>query len=545
MIDNNKVGKIIATLRQDRGMTQQQLAAALSVSHQAVSKWENGAALPDIETMMELTHLFGITVEQLVSGELPVDEPEKKNSKTIDEHIQSFGKFVTNVVDGFRRPVQKDAEAMAEEAEEPVHGPEEEAEPCSEKEASRAEGEFDVRKILKMAPFMSKSALDSFLTDNKDALSADDIERLAPFISRGTLDMLLLNNRDKFSPDDIARLAPFLSKGTLEKLIFSSEEGIDWDTLQKLAPFLKREMVDVLTKAAAKGEKIVHKAFGVGDNTTTDFEKSLENVSRKITAGVEKMARHAQKFGEEIVEGFSAAFGDQPQERAKTNRSRTLRLAALERAMQDDRWDWIAARLSDIQDESVRASVAQTAIDHGMSEWVKTNLPEYAEINDAEAALENGDWEKVSTMLGSMDREYLARAALKAASECRWTWLSENADRLEFGENATRIARLAYESNMRDTVIAFAETKMDEAEIEDLITHMIQRGDYGFAGHLSHLVGSAFLENICTNLACEGKWTCTEEFLPLVEEEGIERLMELAISQGDFTAIDILDKYLE
>ena len=47
MIDNRAVGKTIATLRQNRNMTQQQLAATLNVSHQAVSKWENGQALPE------------------------------------------------------------------------------------------------------------------------------------------------------------------------------------------------------------------------------------------------------------------------------------------------------------------------------------------------------------------------------------------------------------------------------------------------------------------------------------------------------------------
>ena len=71
MIDNRTVGKTIAGLRQAKGMTQQQLAAAMNVSHQAVSKWENGAALPDIQTMVELTQLFGITVEQLISGDVP------------------------------------------------------------------------------------------------------------------------------------------------------------------------------------------------------------------------------------------------------------------------------------------------------------------------------------------------------------------------------------------------------------------------------------------------------------------------------------------
>ena len=50
MIDNRTVGRCIARLRVAKGMTQQGLAAALNVSHQAVSKWETGAALPDMQT---------------------------------------------------------------------------------------------------------------------------------------------------------------------------------------------------------------------------------------------------------------------------------------------------------------------------------------------------------------------------------------------------------------------------------------------------------------------------------------------------------------
>ena len=76
MIDNIAVGKTIARLRQNKNMTQQQLAAALSVSHQAVSKWETGAALPDVQTLMALTRLFGITMEQLLDGEVPEDRVE-------------------------------------------------------------------------------------------------------------------------------------------------------------------------------------------------------------------------------------------------------------------------------------------------------------------------------------------------------------------------------------------------------------------------------------------------------------------------------------
>ena len=79
MIDNIAVGKTIAKLRQNRNMTQQQLAAALNVSHQAVSKWENGAAMPDVQTLMNMTRLFGITMEQLLNGDVPEDRISPKS----------------------------------------------------------------------------------------------------------------------------------------------------------------------------------------------------------------------------------------------------------------------------------------------------------------------------------------------------------------------------------------------------------------------------------------------------------------------------------
>ena len=66
MIDNEKVGSLIASLRQARNMTQQDLADRLIVSHQAVSKWEKGRALPDVQILLRISRLFGITMEELL-----------------------------------------------------------------------------------------------------------------------------------------------------------------------------------------------------------------------------------------------------------------------------------------------------------------------------------------------------------------------------------------------------------------------------------------------------------------------------------------------
>lgn len=61
-------GQKIAALRRERGMTQDALAEALSVTRQAVSKWEADAALPETGKLLPLARLFGCTVDYLLGG---------------------------------------------------------------------------------------------------------------------------------------------------------------------------------------------------------------------------------------------------------------------------------------------------------------------------------------------------------------------------------------------------------------------------------------------------------------------------------------------
>lgn len=56
------IGENIAALRKEKGWTQEQLAEKLSVSAQAVSKWEGGKSCPDISLLPAIAKLFGVTV---------------------------------------------------------------------------------------------------------------------------------------------------------------------------------------------------------------------------------------------------------------------------------------------------------------------------------------------------------------------------------------------------------------------------------------------------------------------------------------------------
>ena len=74
------IGKRIATLRKEKGLTQEDIARKLDVSSQAVSKWENDQSCPDISLLPKLAKVLGVTVDTLLSG-----EEEKTTVKFVPE----------------------------------------------------------------------------------------------------------------------------------------------------------------------------------------------------------------------------------------------------------------------------------------------------------------------------------------------------------------------------------------------------------------------------------------------------------------------------
>lgn len=67
---NMIIGNNIKRIRQNKGVTQEQLGDSIGVSGQAVSKWENGSALPDIQVLPKLADYFGISIDELMGYKL-------------------------------------------------------------------------------------------------------------------------------------------------------------------------------------------------------------------------------------------------------------------------------------------------------------------------------------------------------------------------------------------------------------------------------------------------------------------------------------------
>lgn len=99
---NMTLGKRIATLRKNQGWTQEQLGEKVGVSAQAVSKWENDLACPDITTLPLLADLFGITTDELL-GVKPIEphvvildkEPEEEDKHKFEFSITKGDRWGT------------------------------------------------------------------------------------------------------------------------------------------------------------------------------------------------------------------------------------------------------------------------------------------------------------------------------------------------------------------------------------------------------------------------------------------------------------------
>ena len=84
-----KIGKFIAEQRKKNNLTQAQLAEKLNITDRAVSKWENGKAMPDSSIMLDLCSELKISVNELLSGEvIKMDNYNEKLEKNLIDMVK-------------------------------------------------------------------------------------------------------------------------------------------------------------------------------------------------------------------------------------------------------------------------------------------------------------------------------------------------------------------------------------------------------------------------------------------------------------------------
>ena len=84
-------------LRKNKGITQEELAEALYVSRTAVSKWESGRGYPSIDSLKDISKLFSVSIDDLLSGEKLLSLAEEENKS----NIRNMCNLLLGIVDLF------------------------------------------------------------------------------------------------------------------------------------------------------------------------------------------------------------------------------------------------------------------------------------------------------------------------------------------------------------------------------------------------------------------------------------------------------------
>ena len=87
-----KFNENLKYLSKQAGLTQEQLAEKLDVSRQAITKWESGQSLPDIENLKEISYIFSVSIDSLVS------EIDCKSTTKIKKKIDDIGYFIFAII---------------------------------------------------------------------------------------------------------------------------------------------------------------------------------------------------------------------------------------------------------------------------------------------------------------------------------------------------------------------------------------------------------------------------------------------------------------
>lgn len=103
-MDTIKIGKYLAQLRHNQDLTQEALGEKLGVTNKTVSRWENGNYLPTVDALQQLSDLYGVTINEILSGQ-KLEEAEYKAAaeENLKETLESSAFELKDRIAFFKR----------------------------------------------------------------------------------------------------------------------------------------------------------------------------------------------------------------------------------------------------------------------------------------------------------------------------------------------------------------------------------------------------------------------------------------------------------
>lgn len=233
MFDMVRIGKNIARLRKEAGLTQMGLADAMGISFQAVSNWERGQTMPDISKLPQLAAILGVSVDGLLGAE--------------------EAGMVERAMDAEKAPLS--VGELADIA--PLLTPEEARRNFerTREQTERAGGSIDLRQLEELAPFLDEEDLGALaLSAVESGCELDEIARLAPFMAEEDVGRAVCRALELGAdPGDLAALAPFMDEEDVGAAARAAIDGggVPGD-IAALAPFMAEEDVGALARTFIK-----------------------------------------------------------------------------------------------------------------------------------------------------------------------------------------------------------------------------------------------------------------------------------------------------
>ena len=92
-MDMAKMGTFLADLRKEQKLTQAELGEKLGVTNKTISRWETGSYMPPVEMLEELSRMYDLTINELLSGKKLSEEEYKEMAETNIKETLSNSSF--------------------------------------------------------------------------------------------------------------------------------------------------------------------------------------------------------------------------------------------------------------------------------------------------------------------------------------------------------------------------------------------------------------------------------------------------------------------